>query len=147
MLVEKPNGKLRICLDPKPLNDCIKREHYLIPTSDDILSRLSGKNMFSVIDMKDGFWQIKIDKDSSDLCTFNTPFGRWKFLRLPFGICSAPELFQKKNVELFGDIPNVEIYFDDMIISGIDQEDHDKTLRLVLERAMQYNVKFNPDKL
>lgn len=147
MLVEKPNGKLRICLDPKPLNNCIQREHYLIPTADDILSRLSGKNMFSVIDMKDGFWQIKIDKESSDLCTFNTPFGRWKFLRLPFGICSAPELFQKKNVELFGDIPNVEIYFDDMIISGVDQEDHDRTLRLVLERAIQYNVKFNSEKL
>lgn len=147
MIVEKPNGSLRLCLDPKPLNKYICREHYLIPKCDNILSRLVGKKMFTVIDMKDGFWQLELTKRSSDFCTFNTPFGRYKFNRVPFGISSAPEIFQRKNYELFGDIPNLEIYFDDMIICGKDELEHDLTLKKVFERALLYNIKFNFSKL
>lgn len=147
MIVEKPNGDMRLCLDPKPLNECIQREHYIIPTVEDLVSRLSGKSVFTVIDMKNGFWQLQLDKPSSKLTTFNTPFGRYKFLRMPFGINCAPEIFQRRNVEIFGDIENVEIYFDDMIISGKDEESHDHTLVEVMNRAEAYNVRFNPDKL
>lgn len=84
MIVEKPNGSLRLCLDPKPLNKFICREHYIIPRCDEILAKLEGKTIFSVIDMKDGFWQVQLTEKGSDLCTFNTPFGRYKFLRVPF---------------------------------------------------------------
>lgn len=147
MIVEKPNGDLRICLDPKPLNECIQREHYIIPTTEDILSRIAEKTVFSVIDLKNGFWQLQLDNDSSNLTTFSTPFGRYKFLRLPFGLNCAPELFQKKMVEIFGDIMGVEIYFDDLIISGHDEAEHDRALNEVLKRANKYNVKFNPEKL
>lgn len=147
VVVEKPNGSLRLCLDPKYLNLVVKREHFSIPTCEDITSRLAGKKYFTVIDMKDGFYQIKLDESSSDLCTFNTPFGRFKFLRLPFGLCSAPELFQKKNMEIFGDISNVEIYFDDLIVSGSTEEEHDLALMEVFKKAETYNVKFNSKKL
>uniref|UniRef100_A0A182XPW2 Reverse transcriptase domain-containing protein n=1 Tax=Anopheles quadriannulatus TaxID=34691 RepID=A0A182XPW2_ANOQN len=74
-IVEKPNGALRICLDPKPLNECIKREHFLIPKSEDLLSRMTGKKIFTVLDLKNGFWQLKLDRKSSDLTTFMTPYG------------------------------------------------------------------------
>ena len=60
--------------------------------------------------MKDGFWQVKLDEESSRLCTFNSPFGRYSFCRLPFGISSAPEVFEKKVTETFGDIDGVELY-------------------------------------
>lgn len=146
VVVEKPNGKLRICLDPRNLNKAIKREHHIIPSSEEIISRLEGKEYFSVLDLKEGFWQVPLDSQSSDLCTFHTPFGRYKFNRIPFGIISAPEVFQKRNQKMFGDIKGVEIYFDDLIVAGVDKNDHDKILHQVLERARENNIKFNPDK-
>lgn len=145
--IEKPNGKLRICLDPRNLNKFIMREHFLIPKSEDIISQLAGKQIFSVLDMKNGFWQIALEEESSKLCTFSTPFGRYKFNVLPFGISSAPEVFQRKNMEIFGDIQNVEVYFDDIIVSGKDEFEHDIALRKVLDRAIKYQLKFNVEKI
>jgi hypothetical protein len=93
--VAKPDGSLRICLDPRDLNKAIRREHYQLPTIDEITSKLAGAEYFSVLDASSGFWQVCLDAESSKLCTFNTPFGRYKFLRLPFGINSAPEVFHR----------------------------------------------------
>ncbi|KAB0799250.1 hypothetical protein PPYR_07130 [Photinus pyralis] len=92
VIVEKKNGDLRLCLDPKFLNQNIQREHFLIPTAEEIAAELNNKAVFTVLDMKDGYFQVKIDNQSSDYCTFGTPFGRYQFCRLPFGISSAPEL-------------------------------------------------------
>ena len=147
LTVEKPNGQLRVCLDPRPLNKAIKREHFQIPTFDDVIAELNGKRKFTIIDMRDGYWNIILDDVDSKLCTFNTPFGRYSYLRLPFGISSAPEVFQRKNYELFGDIPNVHIIFDDIIIAAADDAEHDIALRELLERARKYNVRFNRSKL
>ncbi|GBN26985.1 Retrovirus-related Pol polyprotein from transposon 17.6, partial [Araneus ventricosus] len=147
VIVEKPNGSLRLCLDPRDLNRVIKREHHLIPSAEDIISRLEGKKLFTVLDLKDGFWQVPLDNESSDLCTFNTPHGRYKFNVLPFGIASAPEVFQKRNEKLFGDIDGVEVYFDDIIVTGTDKVTHDAALTEVLKRAEASNIKFNANKL
>lgn len=146
-LVEKPNGDIRLCLDPTALNSCIRREHFLIPTAKAIISRLSNKAVFSVLDLKNGFWQLQLDRNSSDLMTLMTPFGRYRWNRVPFGINSAPELFMKAMVRIFGDIPNVEIYFDDIFIAGSTIEEHDATMELVLQRARENNVKFNSEKI
>lgn len=146
-LVEKPGGDLRICLDPKPLNACIKREHFLIPTLDDILGRLSGKRVFTVLDPCNGFWHLTLDRASSDLTTFMTPFGRYRWKRVPFGLNNAPEMFQRKMVQIFGDIPGVEVYFDDIAVAGETADEHDRALALVLERARSQNVRFNSKKI
>jgi len=69
--------------------------------------------------MKNKFWQVKLDEEISRLCTYNTPFNRYSFCRLPFGVSSAPEVFEKKVTETFGDI--------------VDDEDHDRILRTLLE--------------
>ncbi|GBN62739.1 Uncharacterized protein K02A2.6, partial [Araneus ventricosus] len=147
VIVEKPNGNLRLCLDPRDLNKVIKFEHYRIPSADDIINSLEGKKIFSVVDLKDGFWHVPLDEVSSEICTFNTPFGRYKFNKMPFGIASAPEIFQKRNQKLFGDIEGVEIYFDDIIVAGNDEASHDAIMSKVLERAKSVNIKFNLDKL
>ena len=147
LTVEKKDKSLRLCLDPRQLNVAIKREHYAIPTADDIIARLHGKSLFTIIDMKDAFWQIKLDEASSRLCTFNSPFGRYSFLRLPFGISSAPEVLQKRNEEAFGDIPNAHVVFDDLIIAATDDDEHDKTLHSVLQRARELNIRFSRDKV
>ena len=83
VIVEKPDGNLRIFLDPKDLNRAVKREHFQLPTSTEITSKLTGAKVFSKLDAKDGFWHVKLDHPSSLLTTFNTPFGRFKFNRLP----------------------------------------------------------------
>lgn len=147
VIVEKKNGDLRLCLNPKYLNEAIKREHYLIPNIDDIMYQLNNKKWFTVLDMKDGYWQVPIDAKSSDLCTFGTQFGRYQFRRLPFGISSAPEIFHRKNVEVFGSIPGVAVYFDDIVVTGETEEEHDANLSCVLEKAVQYNIKFNKSKI
>ena len=146
VITEKRNGSLRVCLDPKPLNKAIKRERYDIPTAADVQGRLAGKKVFTVIDMKDGYWHVCLTEESSYLCTFHTPWGRKRFLRMPFGICSASEVMQKRNEETFGDIPGVNIIADDMIIAADNDVEHDIIVHKVMQRAREMNVRFNKDK-
>ena len=89
--VKKKKNKLRICLDPRDLNKSVQRSHYPLPTLEDVATRINKAKVFSVLDAKSGFWQVKRDEDSSYLTTFNTPFGRYRWLRMPLGINAAPE--------------------------------------------------------
>lgn len=77
--VEKPNGKLRTCLDPRDLNKAVKREHFKLPTRDEIMAQFGGAKWFSKLDASSGFWQMKLDEEGSMLCTFNTPEGSTGF--------------------------------------------------------------------
>ena len=95
LLVSKKE-KLRICLDPIPLNQALKRPNYQFATIDEILPELGKAKIFSTVDTKKGFWHVKLNEKSSKLTTFWTPFGRYRWLRMPFGIASAPEIFQIK---------------------------------------------------
>ena len=90
IVVNKPNGQVRICMDPQRLNQALKREYYQIPTVEDIASKMPGASYYSKLDASSGFYQIPLSEESSKLCTFATPFGRWRFKRMPFGISSAP---------------------------------------------------------
>lgn len=90
---------------------------------------------FTILDEKDGYWQIKLDKASSLLCTFNTPWGRFRFKRLPFGLKSSSQVFQQKNSEGFGDINGVHVIADDMIIAAADEKEHTEILHKVMDRA------------
>ena len=147
VIVQKKDGSLRLCLSPKSLNACIKREHYQIPVLEDVLPELAGKSVFSVLYLKDAYWQIKLDDESSYLCTFNTPFGCFRFLKMPFGISSAAEVLQRKTHQVFGDISGVHIIADDMLIAAENEAEHDQIMRRVLERGIQKNIKFNFSKL
>ena len=89
--VPKKNGKLRICLDPKDLNRAIQREKYQLPTVEDIATRLHGAKVFTMMDVRNGFWHVSLEEESTYLTTFQTPFGRYRWKRMPFGISSAPE--------------------------------------------------------
>ena len=72
VVTEKKNGSLRLCLDPRPLNKAIKREHHAISTAGDVQAQLAGKKIFTVVDMRDAFWHVKLSEPSSYLCTFST---------------------------------------------------------------------------
>nr|XP_006823887.1 PREDICTED: uncharacterized protein LOC102805367 [Saccoglossus kowalevskii] len=75
---EKENGRLRLCLDPKDLNTAIKQEHHPTPTLEEITHKLTGAKRFSKLDARNGYWNVKLDEESSVLTTFNTPFGRYR---------------------------------------------------------------------
>jgi hypothetical protein len=93
---EKPNGRLWLCLDPKYLNKAIMRDHYPTPTLEEITPKLAGARVFSKIDARNGYWNVKLDDESSYLTTFNTPNGRYRFLRMPFGLRMSQDVFQFK---------------------------------------------------
>ncbi|XP_046812674.1 uncharacterized protein K02A2.6-like [Lucilia cuprina] len=143
VLVTKSNGTLRICLDPRNLNKVIVRPRFDFPTIDECKSRMCGSKVFSLLDAHSGFWMIELDDESSRLCTFNTPFGRFRFLRLPFGISSAPEIFHGEMVRLFGNIEGLVIYMDDFLIHAPSVETHNVILNKVLERARNVGLRFN----
>ena len=90
---------------------------------------------------------MELDDDSKDLTTFQTPYGRYRFNRMPFGISSASEVMQKKCFQMFGDIPGVHIIADDMLIAGDTEEKHNTAITKVLERAVENNIKFSLPKL
>lgn len=96
VIVGKPNGDVRICLDPKRLNDAIIREHHYTHKLEDVLPQLSNAKVFSKLDTRSGYWNVILDKESKFLTTFNTPFGRYCFKRLPFGLVSTLDIFQRK---------------------------------------------------
>ena len=90
-----------MCLDSKPLNEAIKRERHSIPLPEDVQHKVNGKKVFTILDKRSGFWQVKLADESSYLTTFNTPWGRKRFLRMLFDISSASEVMQKRNEERF----------------------------------------------
>lgn len=88
----------------------------MLPTADEIIAKLSGAKVFSSLDAASGFWQIPLHPDSCRLATFITPFGRYCFRRLPFGISSAPEIFHRKMQETLQGLEGVEVFMDDIQI-------------------------------
>ncbi|KAK2721303.1 hypothetical protein QYM36_003550 [Artemia franciscana] len=143
VLVEKKDGGVRLCIDPVDLNKAIKRPHYPIPTFEDAISDLSGAKYFSKLDATSGYWSLVLSKSASDLTTFNTIYGRYRWRRYPFGLISAQNEFQRKMEEIF---QGLKILVDDLLIYGATREEHNRRLAEVLERARQKGVKFNRSK-
>ncbi|CAC5387825.1 unnamed protein product [Mytilus coruscus] len=149
--VKKPNGKLRICIDPKPLNKALKRSHYPLPIIDDLLPELNKAKIFSKCDVKTDFG-MNMDESSSYLTTFETPFGRFRWMKMPFGISPAPEYFQQFLEREIENLPGVRTVADDILIYGegdtVEEAtaDHDIKLKAFLDRCRSRNIKLNRDK-
>ncbi|KAL4104446.1 hypothetical protein QTP88_019747 [Uroleucon formosanum] len=147
VIIEKPDGTLRLCIDPREVNKYIVRDMYQIPTLNDIRPILANKSCYSLLGLKDGFYHCELDEESTKLCTFSSPFGSYSFKRLPFGISMAPELFQKRMSKYFGEIESIQIYFDDVLICANSREEHDQIMMKVLDRARRLNIKFSAKKI
>lgn len=146
VLAAKKNDGIRVCLDPRELNRAVQRAHFQLPTVAELAARLHGARFFSVLDASSGFWTVQLDEESADLCTFITPFGRYQFLRLPFGINCASEVFHAKVTQLLEGLEGVGNYIDDIIVWAPTKEIHDQRLKHLLERAREVNLKFNKEK-
>ena len=124
-----------------------------MPTIEDVATRLHGAKVFTKLDVRNGFWHVKLDEESSYLTTFNTPFGRYRWKRMPFGISSAPEVFQRKMNELFSDLKGIEVIADDFVVVGYGETheeavaDHDHNLNAFLQRCEERGVALNAQKL
>ncbi|UYV76630.1 K02A2.6-like [Cordylochernes scorpioides] len=146
VLAGKPNGKIRICVDLSRLNLSVERELHPLPVLEHELAQLNGAKIFSRLDANSGFWQIKLSEESQTLTTFIAPFGRYKFKRLPFGISSAPEHFQKRMSAILRGVNGVICHMDDILILAKRKEEHDETLREVLRRLKNSGITLNKEK-
>ena len=142
----KPSGDIRICLNPKPLNKAVKRPHHYALTMEDVLQKLHGCKYFSALDQSSGYWNIEIHPDSVHLLTFNTPFGRYAYKRLPFGLASSQDVFQRAVDETFRDIPDVYCIADDVLIAARTREEHDLAVNRVIQRCRDSGFRLNPKK-
>lgn len=146
VVAAKKDGTIRVCLDPRPLNCVVRRAHYPLPTLTEIATKLEGAQYFSKLDARSGFWMVQLDDASADLCTFGTPFGRYQFLRLPYGINCASEVFHSKIRQILEDLDGVDSFIDDVIIWGSNKSQHDERLKKLLDRAREVGIKFNEEK-
>ena len=135
--MKKPSGKIRLCLDPTHLNRWIIRPRHSSKLVDDVLHNLNGAKFFSVVDSTSSFYNHKLDKESSKLTTFGTPFGCYRYLRMPMGASLSSDVYQYKVDSHLESIKNCMAIVDDIIIFGFrdDGKDHDSMVRQVLDKA------------
>jgi hypothetical protein len=139
----KSNGKVRICIDPRALNKTILREHFPLKTIDEVITKITDANVFTKLDATSGFGQLKLDDQSKKLCTFNTPWGRYSFTRMPFGIKSASKVYQRAISDMVRDIEGCEAIIDDILIWERNLKEHDERLKRVLDSVQKNNLKLN----
>lgn len=139
-------GKTRICLDPSDVNKVILRRHYPLKTIDEISANVKGSKLFTKLDMKKGFWQIQIHPNSQKFLTIGTPWGRFSYQRMPFGLASAPELFQNKLSTLLEKFKNVEVSMDDILIHDKNRDSLEGRVKEVMETLYNNGIRLNREK-
>ena len=146
VVVSKASGAVRICVDMKPLNEDVLQEVHPMPKVDTTLVQLTGATMFSKLDAYSGFWQILLAKESRLLTTFITPYGRFCFNKLLFGISSVPEVFQCQMNDILSGLPGVLCHIDDILMFGTTTAEHDSRLCAVLEQIKAAGITLNVEK-
>ena len=144
--VTKTDGSLRCCLDPKKLNQNLKRAPHKIPTLEEINPIFSGATVFSKLDAKAGYWSVHLHEDSQLLTTFRTPFGRYCWKRLPFGLNVSQDIFQARMDMIVEGLEGVANIADDVGIAGTDDKDHNNKLIQFMNRAQVSGLCFNSKK-
>ena len=143
----KKSGALRVCIDPKELNKALLHERYTLPILEVTLHELSTSTVFTKADLAHGFWHVILDEPSSILTTFQTCFGRYRWLRLPFGTSVSLEIFQKRLLQALDGLIGVVCVADDIIIHGKDLKEHDDNLEAFLRRCKEVGIQLNKEKL
>ena len=148
LYVNKKDGTHRLVVDLRKVNDSVKYNAYPLPIIDEVLSKLGGCGYYTVIDLKAGFWQIPLKESSKEVTAFVCPEGLFEFNRLPFGLKTAPGLFQEAMHQVLGKFRSkfVMAYLDDLIIYSKNFEDHLKHIHLVLERLAEFGIQIKPSK-
>ena len=133
-------------VDLTKLNEGVRHKLYVMKKVEETLGGISSGTVFSKLDANSGFHQVVLTDKSSKLTMFITPFGRFMFRRLPYGISSAPEYFQKKMDKELTGLQGVLCHMDDILVIGRNKEEHDECLVKVLQRLKDSGIMLNPDK-
>lgn len=143
--VVKRNGCIRLCGDFKlTVNKACRTEQYPLPRVEDILATLNGGEVFTTIDLREAYNQLPLDEEAMHLTTINTHKGLFSFTRLPFGVASAPAVFQRRMETILQGLPGVQVYLDDVIVA--EKRNDCTTLHEVFKRFREYGVRLNADK-
>ena len=150
---EKPDGSIRVCIDPsQTINKAIEVPKYPIPTVDELLPKLNNAKIFSCVDVYKGFTNTELDESSSYLTTMHTPIGRYRWLRMPYGVSLGPEEYQRRQHEVLEGLKGVVNKADDILVFGCGdsieeaEKDHDVNLWNLMLRCRKVNLKLNPKK-
>jgi len=146
VLVVKKNGDLRVCLDPKNLNKFLVRNVHYTASWEDVLPTFRNGANFSTLDATSGYWTKKLSAESQLLTAFNTPFKKYCFVRMPFGLSTSSEIFCKEMDRALAGIPGTFPCADDVKVQGSNERRHDLHLLETVERAAAAGLKFNPEK-
>ncbi|KAL4083052.1 hypothetical protein QTP88_028382 [Uroleucon formosanum] len=140
--------KFRIVVDFRALNKVTINEYHPLPNITEILDQLGQCNLFSIIDLASGFYQIKLDEKSKELTAFSTNQGHWHFKKMAMGLKTSPCSFQRLMNNVMAGIVGIKclVYLDDIIIYGKGLLDHNEKLRDVFERLRNHNLKIQPTK-
>lgn len=146
VLVRKKDGGTRICIDYRPINKKIIKDEFPLPIIDDLIDRLKGARVFSVLDLKNGFFHLKVSEDSIKYTAFVTHNGQYEFLRAPFGLSVCPKYFMRFVTIIFQELITkgvLIIFIDDLLIPASDELQAVERLKEVLAVASQYGLQIN----
>lgn len=149
VLVKKKTGELRMCVDYRTLNKSMLRDNYPTPLIDDLIDKLAGKQFFTKLDLKNGYFHVFMHEDSIKYTSFTTPMGQFEWQRMPFGLRNAPAVFQRFIYRILNDLireSKVLVYMDDILIATKDSESHFEILKEVLNRLVANKLELRLDK-
>ena len=145
--VPKRDGKVRVCGDFKvTINSALEVDKYPLPKPADLFATLAGGKKFTKLDLSQAYQQLPLEEKSRKLVTVNTHRGLFRYTRLPFGVASAPAIFQKLMDSILQGIPRVICYIDDILITGVSDQDHLQNLSLVLQQLTKHNIRVKKSK-
>ena len=145
--VMKPDGSLRLCLDPKDLNKAIERNQWYSRMIDDILLELANSKFKILKGATSGYWHVLLDLASSLMTTFNTPWGKFRWLHVPFGLKITSDIFQERLDKVLRLLEGVHGIADDILTHGTTKLEHDRGLLTLLKTARMNNLSLNPKKI
>ena len=149
VLVRKKDGTLRFCKDFRWLNDCMEKDSYPMPKMIDTMETMLGFRFFSTMDLKSGFWQVKMAEDSQPYTAFTVgSLGIYEFLRMPCGLCNAPATFQHLMQFCLGmlNLTYALIYLDNIVVFSDTEKEHVKHLAAVFEWFREHGLKLKLSK-
>ncbi|UYV65022.1 hypothetical protein LAZ67_3002850, partial [Cordylochernes scorpioides] len=143
VVVKKKSGQIRICLDPRKLNEALVGRHFQTPAPAELLHEIPKAKYYTVLDVKSAYWHIPVAKECRDLLVMTTPFGKFRYNRLPFGLKISAQIFVEKMTNIFRDSFQNITYVDDLLIYADTIQEHNKKLKGILEKAKEKNIKFD----